>query len=146
MGNCCTASSSSMEWGGEDWESLRSSSSSGKPKKPCPSSSSRSKVFDESAHVHVQKEENNNKNNILGKLRGSCDANGKVTLKISKSELAELLGAIQQNNQDEPQKKQMKKKNELASAEEVLMRLMKTRDHHIISSHWKPVLETILEC
>jgi hypothetical protein len=147
MGNCCTASSSSMEWGGEDWESLRSSSSSGKPKKPCPSSSSRSKVFDESAHVQVQKEENNN--NLLGKLRGSCDANGKVTLKISKSELAELLGAIQQNNNDQQQplmKKKKMKKKELASAEEVLIRLMKTRDHQIISSHWKPVLDTIPEC
>ncbi|GAU18381.1 hypothetical protein TSUD_202700 [Trifolium subterraneum] len=123
MGNCCTASSSSMEWGGEDWESLRSSP----PRKPCPSSSS--KVFDES--------------NLLGKLRGSSDANGKVKLKISKSELAELLVAIEQNNnidQQQPQKK------ELASAEEVLIRLMKTRDHQIISSHWKPVLDTIHEC
>jgi hypothetical protein len=100
-------------------------------------------VFDESAHVHVHEKEDDN--NLLGKLRGSCDANGKVTLKISKSELAELLGAIQQNNNDQ-QQPQKKKKNELASAEEVLIRLMKTRDHQIISSHWKPVLDTIPEC
>ncbi|CAJ2649512.1 unnamed protein product [Trifolium pratense] len=142
MGNCCTSSSStSMEWGGEDWESLRSSSPSTKPKNS--SSSSRSKVFDESAHV--RKEENNN---LLGKLRDSSDANGKVTLKISKSELAELLGAIQQNNNNNNNDQQQphKQKKELASAEEVLFRLMKTRDHQIISSHWKPVLDTIPEC
>jgi hypothetical protein len=138
MGNCCKAEYSSMEWDGEDWESLRSSSNQSEKPKVC---SSRNKVFDEkSAYLDHQKE-----NDLLGKLRGSCDANGKVTLKISKSELAELLGAIQQNNNDQ-QQPQKKKKNELASAEEVLMRLMKTRDHHIISSHWKPVLETILEC
>jgi hypothetical protein len=100
-------------------------------------------VFDEkSAYLHHQKE-----NDLLGKLRGSCDANGKVTLKISKSELAELLGAIQQNNNDQQQPlMKKKKKEELASAEEVLIRLMKTRDHQIISSHWKPVLDTIPEC
>ncbi|AES92619.1 hypothetical protein MtrunA17_Chr4g0074761 [Medicago truncatula] len=135
MGNCCKPSSS-MEWVGEDWESLRSKPESRKTK-PYPSSS---KVFDEASLDHHQKE-----NDVLGKLRASCDASGKVTLKISKSELAELLGAIQQNNinsSNQQPKQQMKKKKELASAEEVLFRLMKAKDHE---HHWKPVLETIPE-
>jgi hypothetical protein len=138
MGNCCKPSSS-MEWVGEDWESLRSKPESRKAK-PYPSSS---KVFDEASLDHHQKEID-----VLGKLRASCDASGKVTLKISKSELAELLGAIQQNNSNcnqQPQQ-QMKKKKELASAEEVLFRLMKTKNHEITNNHhWKPVLETIPE-
>ncbi|GAU18382.1 hypothetical protein TSUD_202710 [Trifolium subterraneum] len=148
MGNCCTAEYSSMEWDGEDWESLRSSPNQSEKPKAC-SSSSRNKVFDEkSAHLDHKKE-----NDLLGKLRGSCDANGKVTLKISKCELAELLGAIQNsnhNNNQQPQQNQMKKK-ELACAEQVLFRLMKAREHeiakkHHCGSHWKPVLDTISEC
>ncbi|XP_058750439.1 uncharacterized protein LOC131623449 [Vicia villosa] len=136
MGNCCKASSS-MEWDGEDWGSLNSSNN---------------KVFDEAVHLDHRQ---NNENDVLGKLRDSCDANGKVTLKISKSELAELLGAIQQNNNNnnqQPQKqmRKKKKKKELSSAEEVLIRLMKSRDHEIAnkrhcSSNWKPVLDTIPE-
>ncbi|CAL5199520.1 unnamed protein product [Lathyrus oleraceus] len=141
MGNSCMAASS-MEWDGEDWESL-------KQPKPCSSSSS-NKVFDEAVHLdHHQ----NKENDMLGKLRASCDANGKVTLKISKSELAELLGAIQQNsNNQQPQKQmKMKKKKESGSAEQVLFRLIKARDHEVAEkhhwgSHWKPVLETIPEC
>ncbi|CAK8564370.1 unnamed protein product [Lathyrus sativus] len=126
MGNCCKASSS-MEWDGQDCGSLKSSSN---------------KVFVEAVHLdHHQDKEND----ILEKLRASCDANGKVTLKISKSELAELLGAIQQNNDN-----QRPQKEELASAEQVLSRLMKARDQeiaekHHCSSNWKPVLDTILE-
>ncbi|CAK8564369.1 unnamed protein product [Lathyrus sativus] len=112
MGNCCKAASS-MEWGGEDWESL--------------------KVHDEAVHQ-------NKENDVLGKLRDSCDVNGKVTLKISRRELAELLGAIQQ-----PQKQMKKKKKELGSAEEVLYRLIKAKDHGIVSKHWKPMLESIPE-
>ncbi|CAL5199518.1 unnamed protein product [Lathyrus oleraceus] len=124
MGNCCKAASS-MEWGGEDWESL--------------------KVFEEVVHLdHHQ----NKENDVLGKLRASCDTNGKVTLKISKCELAELLRAVQQNNN---QQKQMKKKKQLGSAEQVLYRLIKARDQQIVnkhhcSGHWKPMLETIPEC
>jgi hypothetical protein len=87
MGNCCKAEYSSMEWDGEDWESLRSSSNQSEKPKTC-SSSSRN---------------NQKENDLLGKLRGSCDANGTVTLMISKSELAELLGAIQQNYNDQQQ-------------------------------------------
>ncbi|CAI8611468.1 unnamed protein product [Vicia faba] len=135
MGNCCKPASS-MEWGGEDWESL--------------------KVFDEASHLdHHQ----NKENGVLEKLRDSCDANGKVTLKISKSELAELLDAIQQNNNNnnnnnnndhqQPQHhiKKMKKKKEFGSAEQILYRLIKARDHEIERNHhWKPVLETIPEC
>lgn len=127
-----------MEWGGEDWESL---------KQPKACSSSSSKVFDEAAYFdHHQ----NKETDVLGKLRASCDANGKVTLKISKCELAELLGAIQQNNNQQPQKQMMKMK-EVASAEEVLFRLIRAREHetankHHCSSHWKPLLDTIPEC
>ncbi|XP_058750429.1 uncharacterized protein LOC131623440 [Vicia villosa] len=128
MGNCCKPASS-MEWGGEDWESLRE--------------------FDEASHIDHRR---NKKNDILGKLRTSSDSNGKITLKISKSELAELLGALQQNNNSQqPQKQMNKKKEEVGSAEQVLYRLIKARDHeiernHDLSSHWKPVLETIPEC
>ncbi|XP_058750442.1 uncharacterized protein LOC131623452 [Vicia villosa] len=137
MGNCCKAASS-MEWGGEDWESL-------KQLKPCSSSSS--KVFDEAAYLDHHK---NKETDVLGKLRASCDANGKVTLKISKCELAQLLGAIQQNSNQRTQK-QRKKTKESASAEEVLFRLIKAREHetankHHCSSHWKPLLDTISEC
>ncbi|KAK2359020.1 hypothetical protein P8452_78016 [Trifolium repens] len=137
MGNCCKAEYSSMEWDGEDWESLRSSSNQSEKPKTC-SSSSRN---------------NQKENDLLGKLRGSCDANGKVTLKISKCELAELLGAIQNsnhnNNQQTPQNQT--KKKELACAEQVLFRLMKAREHeiaekHHCGSHWKPMLDTIPEC
>jgi hypothetical protein len=149
MGNCCKAEYSSMEWDGEDWESLGSSSNQSEKPKVC---SSRNKVFDEkSAYLHHQKE-----NDLLGKLRSSCDANGKVTLKISKCELAELLGAIQNsnhnnNNNQQPPQNQMKKKKELACAEQVLFRLMKAREHeiakkHHCGSHWKPMLDTIPEC
>ncbi|XP_058750441.1 uncharacterized protein LOC131623451 [Vicia villosa] len=138
MGNCCKAASS-MEWGGEDWESL-------KQPKPCSSSSS-SKVFDEAAYLDHR---HNKQNDVLEKLRASCDANGKVTLKISKCELAQLLGAIQQSSNQQPQK-QMNKKKELGSAEQVLFRLIKARDHeiankHHCSSHWRPMLDTIPEC
>ncbi|XP_050917863.1 uncharacterized protein LOC127135094 [Lathyrus oleraceus] len=141
MGNSCMAASS-MEWDGEDWESI-------KQPKQCSSSTS-NKVFDEAIYLdHHQ----NKENDVLGKLRDSCDANGKVTLKISKCELAELLGAIQQknnNNNQQTQKQMKKKKKELGSAEQVLFRLIKARDHEIAkehhwSSHWKPVLDTIPE-
>ncbi|XP_045817357.1 uncharacterized protein LOC123910304 [Trifolium pratense] len=147
MGNCCKAEYSSMEWDGEDWESLRSSSNQSEKPAKAFSSSSRNKVFDEeSANLDHHK-----KNDLLGKLRGSCDANGKVTLKISKCELAELLGAIQNSNNQQPPQNQMKKKKELACAEQVLFRLMKAREHeiakkHHCSGHWKPMLDTIAEC
>ncbi|KAL5066286.1 hypothetical protein RYX36_028023 [Vicia faba] len=116
-----------MEWGGDDWESL---------KQPKPCSSSSSKVFDEAAYLDHH---HNKETDVLGKLRASCDGNGKVTLKISKCELAELLEAIE------------KKKKESASGERVLFRLIKAREHetankHHCSSHWKPMLDTIREC
>lgn len=137
MGNCCKAAPS-MEFGGEDWGSLKSS----KPK-ACRSSSS--KVSDEAHLDHPQKE-----NDLLERFRASGDASGKVTLKISKSELAELLGAIQNSSNNQQPQKQMKKTttNELGSAEQVLYRLIKARDHEIANKHdhWKPVLETIPEC
>ncbi|CAK8564371.1 unnamed protein product [Lathyrus sativus] len=134
MGNSCMAASS--------MESM-------KQPKPCSSSSS-NKVFDED--VYLDHHHQNKENDALGKLRASCDANGKVTFKISKSELAELLGTIQQNNNKNHQRPQpLKKKKELASAEQILFRLMKARHHEIEKKHrgsgnWKPMLETILEC
>lgn len=150
-----------MEWCGDDWESLKSNQTLKKSK----SCSSSSKVFDESHLAQSQRnlclgnivdhKNNSNKEKLLGKLRASCDANGKVTLKISRDELAELLGEIQNinnNNQQQPQQMtMMKKKKQLASAEQVLCRLIKkARDHEIANnhhhSHWKPVLETIPEC
>jgi len=136
MGNCCKAASS-MEFGGEDWGSLKSST---KPK-ACRSSSS--KVFDEAQLDHPQKE-----NDLLERLRASGDASGKVTLKISKFELAELLRAIQNSSNNQQPQKQMKTTNELGSAEQVLYRLIKARDHEIANKHdhWKPMLETIPEC
>lgn len=110
------------------------------------------KEFDEASHIDHH---HNKENDILGKLRTSSDGNGKITLKISKSELAELLGALQQNNNNnhqQPQKQtKKKKKEEVGSAEQILYQLIKARDHEIernrhLSSHWKPVLETIPEC
>lgn len=136
MGNCCKASSS-MEWDGEDWGYLKSSSLS-------------NKVSPKASRLDHHR---NKENDVLRKLRDSCDANGKVTLKISKCELAELLGAIQENNNNKNNQQQTltkKKKRELASAEEVLLRLMKARNNeiakkHHCSSNWKSVLDIIPE-
>lgn len=59
--------------------------------------------------------------------------------------------AVYLDHHQQTQKQMKKKKKELGSAEQVLYRLIKARDHHEIaknhhcSSHWKPMLETILE-
>ncbi|CAI8590702.1 unnamed protein product [Vicia faba] len=126
MGNCCT--SSTMEWAGDDWGSLTS--------KHNPRMNS-SKVFDEVHGMSLDKKE---KEKLLGALRASSDANGKVKIKISKKELAVLLG---------------EKKNQggggtgHASAEQVLVGLLNARDHvnHDVLHHrtWKPVLKSIPE-
>ncbi|CAJ1941322.1 unnamed protein product [Sphenostylis stenocarpa] len=124
MGNCCKPASS-VDWDGEDWSDLTS-------KKTCSS-----KVFDR-AHANghglslgeVQKEK------LMEARRVSPDANGKVKIRISKKELAELLEKQQQVNN---------KKIGRASAEQVLLRLIKARNHdgrHIL---WRPVLESIPE-
>ena len=87
MGNCCKPASST-EWDGEDWSDLTSKKTRS------------SKVFDE-AHGHghglslgkVQKEK------LMEALRVvSPDANGKVRIKISRKEFAELLEKQQQVN------------------------------------------------
>ncbi|RDX60951.1 hypothetical protein CR513_60867, partial [Mucuna pruriens] len=128
MGNCCKPASS-MEWGGENWSSLTSKKST------CSS-----KVFDE-AHGHdrglslgkVKKE----KLMAMGALRAYSNANGKVKIRISKKELAELL-----ENQQQVNKKQVRR----ASAEQVLLRLINARDHDVRHHGlWRPVLETIPE-
>lgn len=124
MGNCCMAASS-MEWDGEDWSDLKSNKKM----------SSR-KVFDESGGdvlslAKVQKLKH------MGSLRASPDANGKVKIMISKKELAKLLLEKQQ---------QVNKKQAVrGSAEEVLLRLVKARDHESGQRLWMPALETIPE-
>ncbi|RDY12275.1 hypothetical protein CR513_02955, partial [Mucuna pruriens] len=118
MGNCCKPASS-MEWDGEDWSFLTSKKTSS------------SKVFDE-AHGKVQKE----KLMAMGAQRASSGANGKVKIRISKKELAELL-----ENQQQVNKKQVGR----ASAEQVLLRLINARDNDARHRLWRPVLETIPE-
>ncbi|XP_061347858.1 uncharacterized protein LOC133293327 [Gastrolobium bilobum] len=130
MGNCC-AVESSMEWAGEDWGSY-SSKHKGKM--------GSSKVFDE---VHGLSFENVEKERLLlGSLRraSSDHVNGKVKIKISKKELAELLGG--------KEKKQVVAGH--ATAEQVLVRLINARYHvneHHDAHHrsWKPVLQGIPE-
>ncbi|KAG5011250.1 hypothetical protein JHK87_019765 [Glycine soja] len=126
MGNCCKPASS-MEWDGEDWSDLTSKKTRS------------SKVFEE-AHTHghghwlnlgkVQKEK------LMEALRVSPNANGKVKIKISKKELAELLEKQQHVN-----KKQVGR----ASAEQVLLRLINARDHDARHRLWRPELESIPE-
>ncbi|TKY72152.1 hypothetical protein E2542_SST00890 [Spatholobus suberectus] len=123
MGNCC-ATESAMDWGGNDWGSLSS-----KHKRRIMSSR---KVFDE---VHGVSLGNVEKEKLLGALRASSDANGKVKIKISKKELEELLGG---------REKQQGERH--ASAEQVLASLIHARDHHDAHHRpWRPVLQSIPE-
>ncbi|KAE9609555.1 hypothetical protein Lal_00006542 [Lupinus albus] len=138
MGNCCkTASSSSMEWGGEDWEDcLKCENNSNTILKRSPR-----KVFDESEGLSLGKVK---KENLSEALRASCDANGMVKIKISKKELAELLGGIEKQNE------KMEVRESSCSAEQVLYRLIKEREHtnqhhHYHHTPWRPVLQTINE-
>ncbi|KAL2341277.1 hypothetical protein Fmac_009217 [Flemingia macrophylla] len=127
MGNCC-ATESAMDWGGDDWGSLTSKQSKRRKRM-----SSR-KVFDE---VHGENFGHVEKEKLLGVLRASSDANGKVKIKISKKELAELLGGNKE-------KKQLGEGH--ASAEQVLARLIHVRDHdHAQHRPWRPVLQSIPE-
>lgn len=90
MGNCCKASSS-MEWDGEDWGSLKSKNNN--TRKTITTRSS-SKVFDESHHIQdnglclgkVQKEK------LLQKAYP--DADGKLKLRISKKEFCRTIVGI----------------------------------------------------
>ncbi|KAL9325486.1 hypothetical protein ACSQ67_006131 [Phaseolus vulgaris] len=123
MGNCCQPASS-MEWDGEDWSDLTSKTTGS------------SKGFDQTrgrglSLGKVQKEK------LMGALKASPDANGKVKIMISKKELAELLEKPQQV---------CKKQVGRSSAELVLLRLIKAR-YHQDSRHelWRPVLESIPE-
>ncbi|BAT77385.1 hypothetical protein VIGAN_01549600 [Vigna angularis var. angularis] len=93
----------------------------------CCKAASSSKVFDEGHPGKVQKEK------LMETLGVSPDANGKVKIKISKKELAELL-----NKQEDVDGR--------ASAEQVLLRLMrKARENDGAHRLWRPVLETISE-
>ncbi|CAL5183901.1 unnamed protein product [Lathyrus oleraceus] len=128
MGNCCA--SSSMEWAGDDWGSLTS--------KHNPRMNS-SKVFDEVHGVSSEKKEKE-KEKLLGALRASSDGNGKVKIKISKKELAVLLG--------ERKEQGVGGGTGHASAEQVLVGLLNARDHVNHDVHhrtWKPVLQSIPE-
>lgn len=129
--------SSSMEWDGEDWGSLTSKQKGRK--------SSR-KVFDE-VHGHGGLNLGNvEKEKLLGALRASSDANGKVKIMISKKELAELLGGRGTENHASA----AAGAGHHASAEHVLVRLINARDHvndHHDAHHkpWRPVLQSIPE-
>ncbi|XP_054776433.1 uncharacterized protein LOC129284938 [Prosopis cineraria] len=121
MGNCCRKTSS-MEWAGDDWGSLRSSSSTRS-----------SKVFDED-HAWPEKKQ------LLGACSSSDRSNkesGKVTIKISKKELEELMRGLGKKERE----------GRSASAEQVLVRLLSARDHHHHAQHgpWRPVLQSIPE-
>ncbi|XP_028767794.1 uncharacterized protein LOC114725447 [Neltuma alba] len=125
MGNCCRKTSA-VDWDGDDWGSLRSSTRS-------------SKVFDE---VHAWSEVDEvvvpEKKQLLGGMGASSSSNnGKVTIKMSKKELEELMGLMGK-----------KEREGRALAEQVLVRLLSARDHHHVSDHhrpWRPVLQSIPE-
>ncbi|KAK7387768.1 hypothetical protein VNO78_22560 [Psophocarpus tetragonolobus] len=129
MGNCCEAASS-MEWDGEDWSDLMSKKTSS------------SKVFDEAGCGRGLSLRKVQKEKLIEGLRASPDANGKVKIKVSKKELAELL-----ENQQQQVIHNNHKQLPRASAEQVLLRLIKARrdHHHARHGFWTPVLETIPE-
>ncbi|XP_047164205.1 uncharacterized protein LOC124833709 [Vigna umbellata] len=109
MGNCVKPASS-MEWDGEDWSDLKSKKEFGKG--------------DELSLGKGQKEK------LMQTLRVSPDASGKVKIRISKKELAELFDKQQQQR---------------ASAEQVLLRLIKARNDDAGHRLWMPMLESIPE-
>jgi len=123
IGNCCKPVSSTMEWDGEDWSDLTTKKMSS------------GKVIDESGG-HVLSLAKVQRLKVMGSLRASADANGKVKIMISKKELEKLLEKQQHVN---------KKRVVRGSAEQVLLRLMNTRDHESGRGLWMPALETIPE-
>lgn len=133
MGNCCKPASS-MEWDGENWGSLKSRNNTTTRTIPKRSSN---KVFDES-------HDDNGLTLTLGKvqkeklLQRACPVgDGKVKLRISKKELAELLlGSGIENNQIQGGQ---------ASAEQALFRLMNRANANKPQGPWKPVLDCIPE-
>ncbi|OIV95837.1 hypothetical protein TanjilG_06813 [Lupinus angustifolius] len=114
MGNCSTIPLP-MEWACEDWGS----------------ETSEHEVFDDDEVDHGLK--NVEKERLLGSLRASSDANGKVKVMISKKELEEFL----------LQKHDIGAGN--ASAEQVLVRLINAK--YVVNHHrpWTPVLHSIPE-
>ncbi|OIW00061.1 hypothetical protein TanjilG_26398 [Lupinus angustifolius] len=105
------------------------------------------KVFDESQGLSLGKVK---KENLSEALRASCDVNGMVKVKISKKELAELLGGIEKQNEMMMKKKKQVGRSTSSSAEQVLDRLIKAREqeNQYHDSHrrpWRPVLHTINE-
>lgn len=122
-----------MDWGGDDWGSFSSSKRR--------MSSRKNKVFDE---VHGESLGKVEKEKLLGALRASSDANGKVKIKISKKELEKLLGGKENNSNKQGD-------HGHASAEQVLARLIHARDHASNEYHdvhyrpWRPVLQSIPE-
>ncbi|KAK7348471.1 hypothetical protein VNO80_23029 [Phaseolus coccineus] len=124
MGNCVKPASS-MEWDGEDWSDLTSKKTSS------------SNVFHKAhADDHELRLGKGHKEKLMRTLRVSPDANGKVKIKISKRELAELLEKQHQVNQKHVGR---------ASAEQVLLRLIKTRNDDGNHRLWMPALESIPE-
>lgn len=119
-----------MEWAGDDWGSLTSKHNKMR------------KVFDE--EVHGSNLGNVEKERLLGALRASSDANGKVKIMISKKELAKLLG-----DSDQKQALGAGVHHHHASAEQVLARLIYARDHYdhhdAHHRHWRPALQSIPE-
>ncbi|BAT77386.1 hypothetical protein LR48_Vigan01g337100 [Vigna angularis] len=115
MGNCVKPASS-MEWDGQDWSDLKSKKSSS------------SKEFGKGHHeLSLGKGQ---KEKLMQTLRVSPDASGKVKIRISKKELAELFDKQQQQR---------------ASAEQVLLRLIKARNDDAGHRLWMPMLESIPE-
>lgn len=137
MGNCCQTASS-MEWDGEDWSSFKSIKNTRKSNITTRSN----KVFDHEGNDHglslgeVQKEK---LSGTLQRQRASPDMDGKVKLRISKKELAELLlgsGILENNNQIQEGR---------ASAEHVLLRLINRANANKPHGPWKPMLDCIPE-
>nr|AFK34079.1 unknown [Lotus japonicus] len=125
MGNCCFKTESSMGWDGEDWGSFTSKRSS--------------KVFDEGQGLSLGNVE---REKLIGMLRASSDADGKVKIKISKKELKKLLGDQTVKNKQADHEGHGQHGH--ASAEQVLVGLINARDHHG-DHHWKPALQSIPE-
>ena len=116
-----------MEWDGEDWSDLTTSKKTRS-----------SKVFDETHanadHGHELSLGKVQKEKLMGALRAS------LKIKISKKELEELL---EKQQEQEVNKKQVGR----ASAEQVLVRLIKARHQYNDSRQglWMPMLESIPE-
>jgi len=99
-----------MEWDGEDWSDLKSKKRSSK--------------------AHELSLGKGQKEKLMQTLKLCPDANGKVKIKISKKELAQLF---------------QKQHQRASSAEQVLVGLIKSRNDDAGHRFWMPMLETIPE-